>query len=138
MVMGSMFGSGSNGGMNEAMQKLMQRKIMEEMFGLKETEVPVWQAAEPVGQDKNGSWGILGVRLYKATLTSPVPRLILETNGPLTIQPEHVKMLSGFLQRIAGDCETACKDAQEKAKGMEGAEIFAAVLGGTASDSGKK
>jgi len=136
-MMSGLLGSGSSGGMSENVQKLLQQKMLEEMFGLKDTEVPMWQAAEPVGSDKNGSWGILGVRLYKATITSPVPRLILETNGPLSIQPEHVGMLAAFLQSRSKECEAAYSTALKAAKGMEGAEIFGAALGLGAAN-GKK
>jgi len=136
-MMGNLLGGGSSGGMNENLQKILQQKMIEEMFGIKQSEVPVWQAAEPAGQDRNGSWGILGVRLYRASITSPIPRLVLETNGPLTIQPEHVSMLAAFLQRNSKECVDVYGEELKRAKGMEGAEIFGAALGLDAAN-GKK
>lgn len=124
-MMQGMFDSGSNG----AVQKLMQQKMLEEMFGLKANERPVDGAAEPVGLDPNGSYGILGIRLYAPTMTSPTPRLELETNGRLSIHPDELKALASFLQANAERFATGFAEQEQAATKLEGAEIFGAMIG---------
>jgi len=120
---------GSNSAQNAAMQKLMQQKMMEQMFGLKADVRPIHAAAETVGDDPNGSFGVVGVRLYAATMTSPTPKLYLETNGRLLVHPEELSSLQRFFQRIDEEFKEKYSQALEDAKSLEGAEIFAAGMG---------
>ena len=121
-------GSGSNAGMG-MMNKLMQTKMLEEMFGMKVSAEPVDTAAEMVGQDPNGSFGVVGVRLMPATIALPVPQLSLETNGRLSIRPRDLEAAAKFFQSITERFTTQYDEASEKAKELEGYELFAAMMG---------
>jgi len=127
-MMDNMLGGGSSG-MSAAMTKLMQAKMMENLFGIKGSQRPIHAEAEMVGDDPNGSFGIVGMRLYSATMTSPVPRLELETNGKLLVHPDAIPALVKFFQRIEGEFTAKYGLALEEATKLEGAEIFAAGLG---------
>jgi hypothetical protein len=130
-MMGDMFNaSGSNGGAGmAAMQKLMQSKMIEEMFGMKVGAEPLEIAGEMIGQDPNGSFGVLGIRLMPATMAMPVPILSLETNGRLSIRPKDLETASAFFQRIKKPLGEKYDEAKEDAKKLEGYELFAAFLG---------
>lgn len=131
MVMDFMQGSGSSGQGNEALTKMFQQKMLAEMFGIDANQDPVAMEAHVAGQDANGSFGVLGLRLMPPTPTQPFPRLLLETNGQLTIKPEHLKGLIQFLQRVQPLLETEYANQSEKAKEMEGYELFAGMMGMT-------
>lgn len=132
-MMENLAGSGSNA----AMQKLMQQKMLEEMFGLKASERPTLAVAQPLGTDENSSFGILGLRLFPATMTSPIPRLEMATNGKLSIHPEELRSLIGFLQSNVEALEKSYEELEEKAKGLEGAELFGAAMGVQITEGGK-
>lgn len=125
-MMDNTFGGGAN---SAALQKLMQQKMLEEMFGLKASERPILAAAAPVGTDPNGSWGVMGMRLFSATMTSPIPRLEFETNGKLLVHPDEIDVLVKFLQQHADEFRQEYEKAVLAAKDMEGAEMFATALG---------
>lgn len=129
MMMDSMSGGGQNGAMQAQFQKLMQRKMMEDFFGLKADEAPIHAAAAVAGTDPNGSFGVLGVRLYSATLTSMKPRLELETNGKLSVRPDEIHALVKFLQGAAEEIEAKYDEALEAAKNLEGAEMMGTMMG---------
>lgn len=130
MVMDLMSGSGSNGmDPNSGVMKLFQQKMLAEMFGIAEHTEPVDLAAEVVGLDPNGSFGVLGVRLMPPTPTQPFPVLQLETNGKLSIRPKDLKALQGFFHQISERFETGYAEQQEAAKKMEGYELFGAMIG---------
>jgi len=120
---------GGSSGMSPAMAKLMQRKMMEQMFGLDASVRPIHVAAVTAGDDPNGSFGVIGVRLYAATMTSPTPKLYLETNGKLLVTPDVIPVLAKFFQSVEGEFSEKYSLALEAAKNLEGAEIFAAGLG---------
>lgn len=128
-MMENMFGGSGSNGQSGAMGKLMQSKMLEEMFGMKVQAEPVDSAGEMVGTDPNGSFGIVGVRLMPGTLAMPVPQLTLETNGRLSIRPSELPTLSRFFQSISERFETQYGEATEKAKELEGYELFATMLG---------
>lgn len=128
MTMENGFGGGS-AGMPPAMMKLMQAKMMEQMFGLKANIRPIHAAAEMVGDDPSGSFGILGVRLYGATMTSPTPKFEISTNGILSAHPDSIDVLVRFFQGIETEFQEKYAKAVEDASSLEGAEIFAAGMG---------
>lgn len=120
---------GSNGANTAAMSKLMQRKMMEQMFGLSAEVRPILAEAASVGDDENGSFGVLGLRLYAATMTSPTPKLYLQTNGKLLVHPDAINEVVRFLQRIELEFQEKYSQALEDAKNLEGAELFGAAMG---------
>ena len=132
-MMGDMFNASGSGGAGNmaAMQKLMQGKMLEEMFGMKVRAEPIDVAGEMVGLDPAGSFGVLGIRLMPATLALPVPQLTLETNGRLSIQPKDLVTAGSFFQSVSDRFSTAFDKASEDAKQMDGYELFAAMLGQT-------
>lgn len=121
--------SGLSGGMNPALQKLVQQKMVSEMFGINQVQEPVLMEASVTGTDAGGSFGVMGVRLMPPTTTQPFPRLLLETNGQLTIKPHHLKQLVGFFQRIEPEVERVFAEQQKAATKLEGYELFGAMLG---------
>ena len=130
-MVNDLLGGGSNGaGMNAAVEKLMTQKIMGEIFGVKQFAEPVAMEARVLGTDPAGSFGVLGVRLMPPTTTTPFPQLLLETNGQLTIRPHHLREAGAFFQSIAEQLETQFAEQQEAAKGMEGYELFGAMMQG--------
>ena len=129
-MMGNMFdASGSNGAGMAGMQKLMQAKMLEEMFGMTVKPEPIDMAGEMVGSDPQGSFGVMGIRLMPATIAFPVPQLTLETNGRLMIRPSDLKRCEGFFARVREQFSNQYEEASEAAKGLEGYEMFAAMLG---------
>lgn len=128
MMQGMLGGSGSNGPDNSKVMELMQQKMLAEMFGIQENIEPARMEAEVLGTDPNGSFGVLGVRLMRPTTTQPFPRLLLETNGQLSIRPSHLKQAAAFFQSISDSLSEDFKVQQEEAKKLEGFELFGAML----------
>lgn len=120
---------GGSNSANGAMQTLMKRKMMEQIFGLTADVRPILAEAASVGDDESGSFGVLGLRLYAATMTSPTPKLYLQTNGKLLVHPDSINDVVRFLQRIEKDFQERYAQAVEEAKSLEGAELFGAAMG---------
>lgn len=132
MVMNMLGDSGSNGaGMPPGVMELFQKKMIAEMFGIASQEKPVDQAAEVLGSDASGTFGVIGIKLMPATPTSPFPRLTLQTNGELSISPEDLNLAAKFFQSVAERFSSGFESEQERAKSLEGAELFGALLQGS-------
>lgn len=133
MVMGMLDGSGSSAGLPQGVMELMQRKMIMEMFGITSQEKPVDQAAEVLGSDASGTFGVIGIKLMPASPTQPFPRLTLQTNGELSISPDDLTLAAKFFQSVAERFSEGFSAEQERAKTLEGAELFSAMLDGGAT-----